>query len=338
MPKISVIVPVYNKEKYLNRCIESILGQTFVDFELILIDDGSTDNSGKICDEYAESDLRVVVIHKENAGVCSARNDGINKAVGDYIVFIDGDDLIHNRYLELLYTYRNYDLVICKILYFNNENEIDFLAEINSSQEFDKTDYPKLYADPNTYADYSVLSQCCKLFNLKKIKDNVVFFPLQYNWGEDSIFVSEYLKYTNKILLIDYYGYYYQHNQNYSLSSMIREDIIDQVTDARLKCLQNIQYSIKYNNNELEHFFYDNIKDNTSFFVRKVFTNNKLSIINRIRLLKKFKRNSFVKETFKEPEQYYSRIISISLRLKVSFLQILCYDFLMFLKRTKKST
>ena len=93
-PKISIIVPVYKVEKYLHKCIDSILAQTFKDFELILVDDGSPDNCGKICDEYAKRDNRIVVVHKENGGQASARNRGINIARGDYIGFVDSDDWI----------------------------------------------------------------------------------------------------------------------------------------------------------------------------------------------------------------------------------------------------
>ena len=100
--KISVIVPVYNTEKYLNRCIDSILAQTFTDFELLLIDDGSTDSSGKICDDYAAKDSRVKVLHKENGGVSRARNLGIDNAQGEYLSFIDSDDYIRPEMYEKL--------------------------------------------------------------------------------------------------------------------------------------------------------------------------------------------------------------------------------------------
>ncbi len=117
MPKVSVIVPVYNTEKYLPRCIESILAQTFTDFELILVNDGSTDNSGKICDIYASKDSRVIVIHKENGGVNRARETGVNVATTDWITFVDSDDTITNNYIELLYSNitKNIDIVIGQI-------------------------------------------------------------------------------------------------------------------------------------------------------------------------------------------------------------------------------
>lgn len=106
MPLISVVVPVYNVEKYLNRCVDSILNQTFTDFELILVDDGSPDNCGKICDEYKEKDSRIKVIHKKNGGRSDAKNSGIelvlNESISEWIAFVDSDDWIHPRYFEFL--------------------------------------------------------------------------------------------------------------------------------------------------------------------------------------------------------------------------------------------
>ena len=101
-PKISVIVPVYNAEKYLHRCIDSILSQTFTDFELLLINDGSNDGSGAICDEYAAKDSRVRVFHKENCGVSSARNLGIVNSTAEFVVLIDSDDWFALDTLEVL--------------------------------------------------------------------------------------------------------------------------------------------------------------------------------------------------------------------------------------------
>ncbi len=106
MAKISVIVPVYNVEKYLSRCVDSVLNQTYTDFELLLVDDGSPDNCGKICDEYSKKDSRVFVIHQKNGGLSVARNTGINwfyeKGRSDYITFVDSDDWLHPEYLRIL--------------------------------------------------------------------------------------------------------------------------------------------------------------------------------------------------------------------------------------------
>ena len=103
MPKISVLVPVYNAEKYLGDCLDSILSQTFTDFEVIIIDDGSTDNSGKICDDYAVKDNRVIIYHQSNKGVAATRNRAVSLANAELIAFIDADDIVHKQYLDILY-------------------------------------------------------------------------------------------------------------------------------------------------------------------------------------------------------------------------------------------
>lgn len=117
-PMISIVVPVYNVEKYLNRCIESIINQTFNNIEIILVDDGSTDSSGNICDEYKKIDSRIKVIHKENGGLSDARNVGIENACGEWIGFVDSDDYIaENMYEQLYCLIRKYnaDIAICGV-------------------------------------------------------------------------------------------------------------------------------------------------------------------------------------------------------------------------------
>lgn len=116
MPKLSIIVPIYNVEKYLPRCIESILNQTFREFELILINDGSTDNCKEICEKYKKIDSRIIVVNKKNGGVSSARNFGIDISRGEYIGFVDPDDFIDANMYEILFNTANSynsDMVIC---------------------------------------------------------------------------------------------------------------------------------------------------------------------------------------------------------------------------------
>ena len=118
MPKVSIIVPVYKVEPYLRKCVDSILSQSFSDFELILVDDGSTDNCGLICDEYKEKDSRVRVLHQKNAGLSEARNKGIELAKGTYVMFIDSDDYIEERLVECLYQKieeNSADIAICSV-------------------------------------------------------------------------------------------------------------------------------------------------------------------------------------------------------------------------------
>lgn len=130
-PKISIIVPVYNAEQYLHHCIDSILVQTYTNFELLLIDDGSTDSSGSICDEYAKKDSRVRVFHKTNGGVSSARNFALDKAEGEYIGWVDADDWIEPNMYEKMYNSaidNQADIVYCNFFKENNNKSFSIIA------------------------------------------------------------------------------------------------------------------------------------------------------------------------------------------------------------------
>lgn len=129
MPEISVIIPVYRVEAYLRRCLESVFAQTCTDYEVILVDDGSPDNCGAICDEYAQKDSRVHVIHQENGGLSAARNTGIDAAKGEYLFFMDSDDAIHPQTLEILHELlkaHRADVAIGGFTRFRSEDELSF--------------------------------------------------------------------------------------------------------------------------------------------------------------------------------------------------------------------
>ncbi|MBR2553961.1 MAG: glycosyltransferase family 2 protein [Aeriscardovia sp.] len=138
MVLVSVIVPVYNTENYLHRCIDSIIQQTFTNFELLLVDDGSTDNSGAICDEYAERDNRVKVFHQSNRGQAAARNFGIKNASGDWICFVDADDAIHCQLLQkLIHNINNTSRVISICDIFEHESYEAFCAVSNEKRKIE---------------------------------------------------------------------------------------------------------------------------------------------------------------------------------------------------------
>lgn len=146
MSKFSVVVPVYNVENYLDRCVESLIKQTLNDIEIILVDDGSPDNCGKMCDEYAKKDSRVVVIHKKNGGVSAARNDGILKATGEWIIFCDSDDWMETDALEKMYnagTSNNADVVLADVYLIRG----------------DERKYNKYYKDEFTTSDRAVIEK-----------------------------------------------------------------------------------------------------------------------------------------------------------------------------------
>lgn len=152
MPLVSVIVPVYKVEPYLHRCVDSILIQTYANLEIILVDDGSPDNCGQICDEYARKDKRIKVIHKKNGGQSEARNVGLDMAKGEYVTFVDSDDWIHNQYIEILYNdiiQANADVSMCTFvrisaMYSNDKKIATHKVEVlNKEQAIERTLYQK---------------------------------------------------------------------------------------------------------------------------------------------------------------------------------------------------
>ena len=325
MPKISVIVPVYNVEKYLKRCVDSILNQTFTDFELILVDDGSPDNCGKICDEYADKDMRVIVIHKQNGGVSEARNKGIEFAVtnsgSEFITFVDSDDYVHEKYLEFLSERDEFDLSVCGVVRFNNEGLIIPPRKREQKLISQPFSYYNIYKTNNMFSPYN------KLFRANILKDNNIRFPNTFSWGEDGIFVAKYLIYVKKICILEYAGYYYFENGCGSLSTKIRCDIIDEISQSRLECL----CITKSTNNcedfhDFQEYIYNDIKLNCSIFVIKLFHNRKIPIAKALKILKRFLANEFTTETFATPEKYYKdKLVLRSLKFKSPFLKLLSY-------------
>lgn len=205
--KLSVIVPVYNTEQYLPRCIDSILSQSFTDFELLLIDDGSKDGSGAICDTYSKKDSRVRVFHKENGGVSSARNLGLQEAKGEWVTFIDSDDWVEEDYFQLDFE-RNADL------YVQNSR----LANGDSIESL-----PRQFIDANNYASYlrenivlhAFRTVCGFFFKKKIICDNDLRFDSQFRLGEDTLFVMDCYRFIRTIQIMDNSCYKYNQQENW---------------------------------------------------------------------------------------------------------------------------
>lgn len=227
-PKISVIVPVYNVEKVLHYCVESILNQKFSDFELILVDDGSPDNSGRICDEYVKKDTRVKVIHKNNGGVSSARNAGIEAALGEYLCFVDSDDYLESNYLkELIETkkkYPDFDNTWC---YFRIGNKYDFVDE-NENEELPKVEYYSVREIMTLHEKWLDAGPVCKLYSREVIINNNLKFDKNLSLGEDLTFNFNYLDCTNgNILVINRFLYNYVQLSDDSLSKKYYPDMFD---------------------------------------------------------------------------------------------------------------
>ena len=214
MPKISVIVPVYNVEQYIHKCVDSILNQTFADFELILVDDGSPDNCDKFCDEYASKDNRVKVIHKKNGGVSEARNVGLDVAIGEYISFVDPDDWIDKDMYE-------------QTLAYMADNDLDIVCfdveEVRTNKSFVRYKYDSNNSYTSHEAIYEILidgidnSPCNKIY--KKYTWEGVRFPVGRRF-EDVATIYKTFHNANKIgyMRKAYYHYFRREGSAIALS------------------------------------------------------------------------------------------------------------------------
>lgn len=216
MPLFSIIIPVYNVEKYLNKCVDSVLNQTFTDFEVILVDDGSPDNCPAICDSYAEKDNRVKVIHKQNGGLINARKSGLEAASGGYIGFVDSDDWIEPEMYELfaqMIEKYSPDMVLSDF-YFDNEKELVNSEQLFEQEFYDKSAlkeklYPKMLFS-GIYYKFGV-NPCCwsKVYKKELLKKNLPLVDGRIKMGEDAAFTYPCLLDAKSVATIKKPSYHY---------------------------------------------------------------------------------------------------------------------------------
>lgn len=235
---VSIVVPVFNSEKVIGRCIESIMAQTYKEWELILIDDGSTDHSLEICEKYADEDQRIKVFHQENRGASATRNHGIELAEGEYLQFVDSDDYIAKEMVEKLVNNideTGADLVICGCVELHPDHTYELLPEIEKTVNVRdlKNEYP------NIFEKFLLNSPCNKLYKVNKVTTG---FPEEISLGEDLIFNLKYVRGIEKISFLPEVFYYYEiHDQ--SLNRKYREDSI---AIAERLYLENMRFSKEY--------------------------------------------------------------------------------------------
>lgn len=206
---ISIIVPVYNAEKFLNECIESIINQDYSNWELILIDDGSTDSSGSICDEYVKSNKKISCYHQTNHGVSFSRNFGVKHSRGEWITFIDADDYVDRNYLSNLLVADNYDMIvggynIFGLINITNSLKVtkSFRINANAFQNFDCNEN-----SPYINVLYYI---CSKLYKRRILIDYQIIFDNRMKLAEDTCFNLRYLCCCNSLLMIPNVGYHYR--------------------------------------------------------------------------------------------------------------------------------
>lgn len=209
---ITVIVPIYNVDRYLRKCIDSILQQSYENLELILVDDGSTDESAQICDQYQERDARVTVIHKQNEGLVRARKAGLQKAAGEYICYVDGDDWIESDMLEQLFSgmqSTGADLVASS-LFWEAENFVQIMHSKLDAGIHDVKDIIPIMLYTGEFYEFGVSQfACTKLFRKNLLWDVQMQVDDRINCGEDVAVTYPYILNASKVYISYYIGYHY---------------------------------------------------------------------------------------------------------------------------------
>ncbi|MBS6396171.1 MAG: glycosyltransferase family 2 protein [Clostridiales bacterium] len=221
---VTIIVPVYNTQKDLPRCLDSLISQSYEKLDIILIDDGSTDNSGSICDEYAHNDQRIRVIHKRNGGVSAARNSGLDLARGEYLIFVDSDDCIH-RHMISIYVQALAENVVLACDYTKQEDELELSYDKIWStriQYYHREEFLQFMKDEYVNAPWN------KFYDTKILREHQIRFDETKKLGEDFLFNLEYFQFAPaKYKVIHCPLYYYQEGREDSLANAFAPQLFD---------------------------------------------------------------------------------------------------------------
>ncbi len=252
-PQISVIIPVYNVEKYIQDCIESLINQTFHDCEFIFVNDGSTDNSKLIIESYLGKDKRIILLNQENKGVSVARNQGIAIAKGKYIGFVDSDDWVEEDMYQQLYdTIEQFqsDVVLCNMFsYIDGKQYV-------SKYEFPDNQYLNLDFIQNKLWRHLIekddlYSSCNKLFKSSIIKEHTIEFPAGNELSEDNVFNLKYFNKIKSFVYIDYTGYHYREVPGSAMRSILKMNYFENI--LRLYQVDYRGYlDLKFSDEEIE--------------------------------------------------------------------------------------
>lgn len=221
--KVSVIIPAYNAENDIEHCIESIISQTYKNTEIIIVNDGSKDNTKKILEKLNNKYKNIIIINQKNNGVSASRNAGINMASGDYLMFVDSDDFLENIAIEHLLKNKENDLVLANYKKYYNEDKIINNFPIKE-KKYQKKEFLKNFW--NLYNNFLINSPWNKLYKKSIIKSNNIRFNSKYELGEDLIFNLEYLTYCKSVYVTSEYLYNYKYSDN-SLATKYRSNYLE---------------------------------------------------------------------------------------------------------------
>lgn len=257
MPKLSVIVPVFNVEDYIEDCVKSILSQSFSDFELLLIDDGSTDKSRNICENLAKHDCRIKFFHQSNSGVSSARNLGLEKATGDRISFIDSDDVIEkDMYSKMLES--DGDLIICGVREINHSSSIVHLYDLPSEVLFKGEDEIKNLIRSDFEYKNILNSPCNKIYKRNIISCNKLYFPNRKR-GEDWWFNMLYVQKIKSFFFVNEPLYNYYRRDNSAMAKYLPEQFDLWLENRKLRNQIKDEFDIHFNESNYNRIWVEKV-------------------------------------------------------------------------------
>lgn len=266
LPLISVIVTAYNKDKYINRCLNSIVVQKYRNLQVIIVDDGSTDNTFSICDDFRKKFDNVELYCQGNGGVSSARNTGLRYVRGEYVIFVDGDDFLNKDYVLQLSKNRNFDLVQTGFSVVKQSGEIDHC--IDSELIIGENNIVKRIFNKKSFPFFAV--PWAKMYTMSIINEHSIKFQNQ-SFGEDTIFVLQYLKYVRTVKTLNYIGY-----NNVIVPGTLSRKKINGIWQ---QCLNIIDVAV-------DTFNFESSESWSFLYLRNI----KLALLNSVDSLKEFKK------------------------------------------------
>lgn len=330
-PEISIIVPIYNTEKFLPRCFDSILKQTFTNFECILIDDGSRDKSLVICENYRQQDDRIIVAHQENSGVSIARNKGLEIARGKYVCFIDSDDYIEKNMLEKLVVAINNANTEVACCGYTEDNKVRPLC--NEDFIFSKSSTTEIVHYLEMRQAFGIVVN--KIYKKAIIDTHAIKFSELIKFGEDMLFSLQYFRYVKTAYISSHCLYYYLHeNPNAITKSKMTFDEMNFRFDTVTKILMYIDNNVKsalYSELLAKDFIYT-IALLFRLYTEQKRTEERLEIVNK---LKNFYRENRAKNKFRTlmvagtykmliylPPRLFGKIFSLIYLTYIAFVKI----------------
>lgn len=325
MKKVSVIIPVYNVEKYLYKCVDSVINQTYKNLEIILVDDGSSDNSPQICDEYAKSDERIKVIHKINEGVSVARNVGISVASGEYVCFFDSDDFVEEDVLEKMLDAieeKAYDVCVCgySVDIYNKEGEKESTGEVVPWKQVCEN-LSLIECEKNLGICGYVWN---KLYRLQFIKSLKLQFDEKISLYEDLIFNSRVFLAGAKVCFLPYAGYHYIQRQRVTLGVKYYENFFD-LKQKAIKAKSDVLRVWGVKEAQIEDFCNGNFIDSVWGTIKNI-KKARVSTKEKKQRIKKFFKEEGIKTKLKKIKpkdqkrkikRYMLRFLSTGILLRV---------------------